>query len=88
MSGVCGTVLVVMLSAYKASSFSLVAITSLRYMSVKWPLHHRHMLTRTRVGVAIASIWVLAFTLGAALYARPNFGRRLEWLDILLLTSE
>ncbi|ELU04672.1 hypothetical protein CAPTEDRAFT_222945 [Capitella teleta] len=55
-----------------SSPFNVVAITVVRYMSIRWPLRHKHLLTTTRVQRGIALVWVLAFAYGLLFYARPR----------------
>ena len=73
---VCWPILVLTNTCITASSFNLVGITVVRFMSIRWPLQHRHMLTNTRLRLAIFIIWAAAFTYACGFYATPEPGKK------------
>jgi hypothetical protein len=58
-----------------SSAFNLVGITVVRYMSIRRPLQHKHILSRKRVIKCIIFVWTLAFIFGIAFYVRPKPGK-------------
>ncbi|ELU00284.1 hypothetical protein CAPTEDRAFT_217667 [Capitella teleta] len=69
---VCCPLLLMVLVTLASSAFNLVGITVVRFMSVRWPLQHRHILNQRRVTIGIALAWSLAFVFGITFYVRPE----------------
>ncbi|ELU09281.1 hypothetical protein CAPTEDRAFT_192499 [Capitella teleta] len=55
-----------------SSPYNLVAITIIRYMSVRWPLHHTHMLTKRRTYAGMTAVWIAALGVSGGLYIRTK----------------
>jgi len=47
------------------STLSMVAICLERFVGVKYPMHHKRILTKKRVRIISVAIWILAFGLSA-----------------------
>jgi hypothetical protein len=71
---VCCPLLMMVLLTLMSSPYNLVGITVVRYMSVRWPLHHTSMLTRKRTLVAIFFTWLPAVSFALGFYVRLKPG--------------
>ncbi|ELU09279.1 hypothetical protein CAPTEDRAFT_192497 [Capitella teleta] len=69
---VCCPMLMLVVATLMSSPYNLVAITIIRYMSIRWPLHHTHMLTKRRTYAGMTAVWTAALAISCMLYVRTK----------------
>ena len=80
---ICSHMICMGVSSLASSAFHLVCITALHYMSVRWPLKYKQIVSGRRMFMAILLSWLMGIAYGVGFYARPKPGMYVYiWIHI------
>lgn len=60
------------------SGFNLVGIMAVRYLAISRPLSYKMLLSRKRMKIAIAVLWLVGTVICLAVHVRPEPGKRVS----------